>query len=117
MKKVISISGIRKLSSKKMLEGFRLFDICILNNLVSSLACQNCHECCPHLDEDHNKRKGLAVYACRTIGAGYDGLEKVCGMMNMPRPMTKKNFDKMSLVLGSSAQAVAESSMSAILLL
>ena len=54
-----------------------------------------------------------AVYACRTIRAGYAGLEKVCGMMNMPRPMTEKNFDKISLVLGSSAQAVAESSMSA----
>ena len=54
-----------------------------------------------------------AVYACRMIGAGYAGLEKFCGMKNMPRPMTNKNFDKISLVLGSSAQAVAESSMSA----
>ena len=138
-----------------MLEGFRLFDICTLNNLVPSLACPNCHECCLHLDEDHNKLKGLAsfisvrcdscedfnfeslsskcfrsgtgsgpgqnplevncraVYACRTIGAGYAALENVCGMISLPRPMIKKNFDKISLVLGSSAQAVAQSSKSA----
>ena len=54
-----------------------------------------------------------AVYACRTIGAGYSSLEKLCGMMNIPHPMTVKNFDRISSVLGNSAQVITESSMSA----
>ena len=52
-----------------------------------------------------------AVYAARTVGQGYSGLEKLCGMFNLPRPMTQKNFDIISNVLGESAKEIAESSM------
>ena len=32
------------------------------------------------------------VYAARTVAQGYYGLEKLYGMLNLPRPMTCKNF-------------------------
>ena len=35
-----------------------------------------------------------AVLATTSIGKGYTGLRKFCGMMNMPKPMTKKSFEK-----------------------
>ena len=117
--------------------------------MVSSLACPECYECDLYIDEQYNKKKGLAsflsvncsnygyskesytsqkiynskvkgmkpmeanyraVYAAPTVGQGYSGLEKLCGMFNLPRPMTKKNFDIISNVLGESAKEIAESS-------
>ena len=33
-----------------------------------------------------------SVYALRSCGVGRRGLEKFCGMMNMPTPMTVKNL-------------------------
>ena len=148
------VKHIRKLSNKKMMEGFRIIDITILSNLISCFACPDCKQCSLLLDESHDKRRGLAshlvvycnscnfeyetftskniysgtgsgrgskplevnyraVYACRTIGAGYSSLEKLCGLMNIPHPMTVKHFDRISSVLGNSAQVIAESSTSA----
>ena len=52
-----------------------------------------------------------AVYAARTVGQGYSGLEKLCGMLNLPRPMTLKNFDVISRILGESAKETAKASM------
>ena len=52
-----------------------------------------------------------AVYAARTVGQGYSGLEKLCGMLNLPRPMTHKNFDVISRILGESAKETAKASM------
>ena len=44
-----------------------------------------------------------AVYASRSIGHGYAGLEKFCGVMNIPRIITYNN--------GESAKVVSECSM------
>ena len=52
-----------------------------------------------------------AVYALRTIGVSYSGLEKVCGMFNLLKPMTQKNYDAVSRILGNSAKMAAELSM------
>ena len=52
-----------------------------------------------------------AVYALRTIGVRYSGLEKVFGMFNLPKPMTQKNYDAVSRILGNSAKMAAELSM------
>ena len=110
-----------------MSEGNRLFDMSILNTLISSLACPECYECTLFIDEQYEKGKGLglyisvncsscdyingsytshtictskiqgekpmeinyrAVYAARTVGQGYSRLKKLCGMLNLPRPMT-----------------------------
>ena len=37
-----------------------------------------------------------AVYAARTVGQGYAGLENFCGMLNLPKPMTNNNFGLIS---------------------
>ena len=52
-----------------------------------------------------------AVYALQNVGSGYSGLEKVCGFLNIPKPMAQVNFDAISNVLGESAKETAERSM------
>ena len=59
----------------------------------------------PH---DINNR---GVYAARTIGQGYAGLKKFCGMLNLPKPMTNNNFDLISNTFSVAAKEVAEKSM------
>lgn len=51
------------------------------------------------------------VYAMRTVGLDHTGLEKICCMMNIPKPMTVKNFNNISDLLGNAAKTVAEKSM------
>ena len=53
-----------------------------------------------------------AIYACRQNGNGYEHLKRFCCYMNMPTPMLKNNFQKMSNRLKLSAKHVAEESMS-----
>ena len=38
------------------------------------------------------------VYAMRSNGVGFSGLEKFCSVMNLPKPMTRCN-DKLSNLL------------------
>ena len=40
-----------------------------------------------------------AVYGMRTIGSDYTCLEKLCGMLNLPKPMTVKNVNNISNTL------------------
>ena len=40
-----------------------------------------------------------AVCALRTIDVGYSGLENVCGMFDLPKLMTQKNYDDVSMIL------------------
>ena len=48
------VKHIRKLSNKKMTEGFRIIDITILSNLISCFACPECKQCSLLLDESHD---------------------------------------------------------------
>ena len=52
-----------------------------------------------------------AVYATRTYGLGHTALEKICCMMNMPRPMTVSNFSYTSNNLRDRTKILAEKSM------
>ena len=54
-----------------------------------------------------------AVYGMRTIGDDHTSLEKLGGMLNMPKPMTVKNFNNISNILRGAAKVVAEKSMNA----
>ena len=54
-----------------------------------------------------------AVYGMRTIGGDHTRLEKLCGMLNMSKPMTVKNFNNISNVLHDAAKVVAGKSMNA----
>ena len=55
-----------------------------------------------------NKR---AVYSMRSCGQGYSGIQKFCALMNMPKPMTANNFDKITKTLKHATQKVAENTM------
>ena len=48
------------ISKEKKIEGFMLFDMCIFHKFISCLACPKWFQCCLSVDEDYNKRKGLA---------------------------------------------------------
>ena len=71
------------------------------------------------LSKKEEVRKGMkphdinyrAVYAACTVGQGYAGLEKICGMLNLPKPMTNNNFDLISNTFSVGAKEVAEKSM------
>ena len=52
-----------------------------------------------------------AVYAARTVGQGYSGLEKLWNVQLTSTDHPKKKIDIISNVLGESAKEIAESSM------
>ena len=52
-----------------------------------------------------------SVYAMRTCGVGHNGLQKFCGAMNMPPPVTRENYSKLSDRLGAAVEKVAKTSM------
>ena len=54
-----------------------------------------------------------SVYAMRSCELGYNALAKCCGLMNLPPPVSKKNFQKLSHTIRDTAKTVAEASMSA----
>ena len=53
-------------------------------------------------------RKTRAVYAMRTVDCGHNVLEKLCGYLNMPKPMAEKNYNKLSNKITKSTKIVAE---------
>ena len=52
-----------------------------------------------------------SVYALRSCGVGHTGLEKICGLMNLPKPVARKNYDNISNQIGDAAKLTAERSM------
>lgn len=68
-----------------------------------------------------NKNKGggkymdvniRAVYGCRAIGVGHKQLQKLCGYLDMPEPMSNDKYDNISNHIKDAARVVAERSMS-----
>ena len=49
----------------------------------------------------------------RSCGLGFNALEKFCGLMNLPPPVSKKNYQNLSHKFRDTAKTVAEASMSA----
>ena len=47
----------------------------------------------------------------RACGQGYAGLEKFTSLMNMPKPMTHNNFDKIVKIVSHCSKAVARETM------
>ena len=45
------------------------------------------------MDFDVNKR---VVYSIQSYGLGYAGMETVMALMNLPPPLTRKNFNKLT---------------------
>ena len=57
---------------------------------------------------DVNKRM---VYAMRTCGQGHAGIETFTTLMNIPKPMTVKNYNKIVMKFVKSVKDVAEETM------
>ena len=51
------------------------------------------------------------VYAMRNNGTDYSGVEKICAVMNLPKPMRRMNYDKTSKVLRNAVKIIAEQTM------
>ena len=54
-----------------------------------------------------------SVYATRSCRPGYNALERFCGLMNVPPPVTPNNHHALANKLKDAARTVAEASMSA----
>ena len=52
------------------------------------------------------------VYTMRATGQGYVGIEKFTMLMNIPEPMTKKNYDQIVGVISTNMKSIAEETMS-----
>ena len=48
----------------------------------------------------------------RVLGHGHSGIEKFTSLMNMPKPMTQNNYDKIAAKILNVTKAVAEETMS-----
>ena len=59
-------------------------------------------------DFDINKR---LVYTLRALDQGHAGLEKFTALMNMPKPMTANNYDKLVSNISTVAKVVADETM------
>ena len=71
------------------------------------------HEFYTSLSSDHNRfvvNKRI-VYGMRACGQGYAGLQTFTYLMNIPKPMTAINYDKIILKLSTAAKEVAEETM------
>ena len=58
---------------------------------------------------DINKR---TVYTMRVLGHGHSSIEKFTSLMNMPKPMTQNNYDKVVTKIANITKIVAEGTMS-----
>ena len=54
---------------------------------------------------DINRR---TVYTMRTLGHAHAGIEIFCTLMNMPKPMTQNNYDKLVLAISAATKEIAE---------
>ena len=51
------------------------------------------------------------VYAMRSCGQGFSGIEKFTSLMNMPKPMTRNNYDKIVKKFVKVSEKVANETM------
>ena len=55
---------------------------------------------------------GRAVYSMRACGQGHVALEKISCLMNLPKPMTHNNYDKIVENFVKATKVVAEDTIS-----
>ena len=70
----VSVKKIKRIRKRKTccLEGYRLIDVQILENMICSLACPSCFEKDLFVVEDPIKRKGLASHISIRCTCGYE---------------------------------------------
>lgn len=99
------------------LEHLKLHEKLIEKKGLSSLLFVYC--CCGYEREFRTSRQcgkffdvnTRLTYAMRSIGQGYSSIEKFTALMNLPKPMTQKSYEKLVSSLLKAAQEVAEETM------
>ena len=51
------------------------------------------------------------MYTMRTLGHGYTGIQTFTNLMNIPIPMTEKNYNRTAKKIGGVVQKVAKDTM------
>ena len=86
--------------------------------LASSLKvkCTSCDEYCEEFYTSSVKKKSFdvnvrAAYSMRSCGQGFVGLQRFTALMNLPKPVTKNNYDKIIKRIHKATKDVAEQTM------
>ena len=111
MMKLIDIDKTSS-SSPNAISGYRLIDMSILAGVYSFSTSEQVKQSDKSGGRKFNEVNLRMVYGCRSIGAGYESLRKMCCHLNMPPPMTRENYDSTSRSIKAAAKFVAELSMS-----
>ena len=107
--KILNIAMKEVKEDERTVDGYRLFEMVIFEDIIKSLGCPECkHTTSLYVKEEESKGKGCAsciiikrlqctytmkkyfevnlrtVYAMRNCGVGHRGLEKFVCLMNMP---------------------------------
>ena len=64
----------------------------------------------PAIAKTHDINRRI-IYTMRSIGQGYSSIQKFTALMNMPQPMTQKNYDRSVKIISEVVQDVAEETM------
>ena len=96
---------LERFSKKKGLSSF-LYILCPLCKNTTEFYTSK--QCGSTQSFDVNRR---IVYTMGACGQGYAGIEKFTTFMNMPKPMTQNNYDKIARIVSNSAKVVAQDSM------
>jgi len=131
-------------ASDAKIDGYRIIDLELLTQFISSLCCPNCYANGLLIRENFLKKHGFSsmlylqcecgfkkefytsqnagkkafdinrriIYTMRNLGQGYSGLQKFTTFMNMPTPMTVRNFSRSVKIIAKTVEKVAEKSMS-----
>ena len=79
---------------------------------IKCMACGHVHQFCNSTRRDLNFDINVrTVYAMRACGQGFAGLSTFVSLMDMPKPMTANNYDKIVNKLTDAAKYVAEETM------
>ena len=135
--------GNSQQETKEPINGFVLFDFCILAEMLSSLCCPSCKLPGLRVTEESSKKQGFCicyqlqcpnclwtktfttsneavvegrtrnsmevnvriVMAFREVGIGYEGIADFASCMNMHKPMTRSNYNK---IIGNMHKAYVE---------
>ena len=98
-------AGIKLHENFNMRKGFAvMFNVsCTCGHIKEFYSSKTCDKA-----YDINRRM---IYTMRTCGQGYAGLEKFTALMDMPKPMTAKNYDKAVKAITKKVKSVAEETL------
>ena len=139
-RKIETIDNSKPTFDERSITGNRIVDMELFAAVIHMLGCPFCKNTSIVLQEDYEKKKGLAslltvkctscnfftdfytsrsydntfdintraARSLRAIAQGYSGLETFTSLMNLPKPVTANNYDKIINRLVKTTKAVAD---------